>query len=217
MPDKKDCPICSNVSYLRLKKDIVDYYQCTNCLTLFSEALDNSDMVGGGNEIPRNVEQNHLRIGRIDELVYSLPKHEVNILDFGCGTGMLIEDLKKHGYVNVDGYDAYNTGFSKLPERDKYHVISAIEVIEHTSAPYVEIDVMYRSLRKGGVVMLETSFVDIAKEEGIALEDFFYIEPKVGHSTIFSNHGLDLLFVSKGFKVVQHFNRNVKLYQKIIK
>ena len=62
--------------------------------------------------------------------------------------------------------------------------------------------------------MVETSFVDIAAQEGIELEDFFYIEPSVGHSTIFSHHGLDLLMATKGLPPLQHFNRNVRLFYK---
>jgi SAM-dependent methyltransferase len=213
----KKCPVCTNAAYPRLKKGIVDYWQCTNCEMVFSDELPNEGMVGGGNEVPRNVEQNHLRISRIDEMVLGMKKEEVNILDFGCGTGYLIDDLKKAGYVNTDGYDAYNEKFSRLPEKDKYHIITCVECIEHTSANYLEIDVMYRSLKKGGCVYFETSFTNIAEQENIPLDEFFYIEPSVGHSSIFSHHSLDLLMALKGFRPLQHFNRHVRLYMKIDK
>jgi len=216
MSDKK-CPVCTNAAFPRLKKGIVDYWQCSNCQMVFSDALNNENMVGGGNEVPRNVEQNHLRIGRIDEMVLGMKKEEVNILDFGCGTGYLIEDLKKAGFVNTDGYDAYSDKFSRLPEKDKYHIITCVECIEHTSAPYIEIDVMHRSLKKGGCVYFETSFTNIAEQENIPLDDFFYIDPSVGHSTIFSHHALDLLMSQKGFRPLQHFNRHVRLYMKMDK
>jgi SAM-dependent methyltransferase len=210
----KKCVVCNNISYVRLTKGFVDYWQCSSCGTIFSEALDNSNMVGGGNEVPRNVEQNYLRIKRVGDMVMGVDKSEVRILDFGCGNGMLIKDLTEAGY-DVDGYDAYNEKYSTLPVKDKYHVVTCIECIEHTSYPFVEIDVIKRSLITGGCVMIETSFTDIATEENIPLEDFFYIDPKVGHSTIFSHHGLDVLMVMKGFMPVQHFNRHVRLYKKV--
>lgn len=210
----KNCPICSNAAPLRLKKENTDYYQCWSCRTLFSDPLENSNMVGGEHEEGRNSQQNHLRISRIDEIIKGANKKDIHILDFGCGHGMLISYLRENGYPNVTGYDCYSEEYNKLPEKNKYHIITAIEVIEHTSHPYVEIDVMYRSLLPGGVVMFETSFVDIAIQEGIELNDFFYIAPANGHSTIFSHHGLDLLMCLKGFLPRQHFNRHVRLYQK---
>lgn len=209
----KICPCCNNAAFPRLIKKNVQYHQCSSCQTLFSDPLDNADMVGGGNEVNRNQLENHLRIGRINEMVLGMAKEDVHILDFGCGHGYLIADLKAAGY-NCDGYDAYNEDFSKLPPNNKYHIITAVEVIEHCSRPFAELDVIKRSLVDFGVVMFETSFVDIPKEDGIALEDFFYIEPSVGHATIFSHHGLDVLMSLRGFKPIQHFNRNVRLYQK---
>lgn len=210
----KTCPICSNQALPRLNKGSVFYHQCANCHTLFCDPLDNDNMIGGEHEEGRNIEQNHLRIARIDDMIKGSKKDNIHILDFGCGHGMLIADLKKSGYENVAGYDAYNDDYNRLPEKNKYHIITAIEVIEHTSAPYAEVDVIFRSLIPGGVVMFETSFVDIAAQEGIELEDFFYIAPQNGHSTIFSHHGLDLLMCLKGFIPRQHFNRHVRVYQK---
>jgi len=208
------CPVCSNAAPFRLRKENVDYHQCCSCHTLFSGPLENSNMIGGEHEEGRNTQQNHLRIGRIDEMILGAKKEGIHILDFGCGHGMLIADLKKSGYPNVTGYDAYSDEYNKLPKRERYHIITAIELIEHTSHPYVEIDVMHRALVPGGVVMFETSFIDVAGQENIPLEDFFYIAPKNGHSTIFSHHGLDLLMCLKGFIPRRHFNRHVRLYQK---
>jgi SAM-dependent methyltransferase len=183
---------------------------------LFSDPLDNSDMVGGGNELTRNVQQNHLRLDRINNMCIGFDKSMIHILDFGCGHGMLINKLEKEGY-SVYGYDAYNEDFNKLPDKGVYSIVTMVEVIEHTSAPFAELDVIHRSLVPGGIVMIETSFTDVAAQEGIELEDFFYIDPSVGHSTIFSHHGLDVLMCLKGFKPISHWNRHVRGYQKISK
>lgn len=210
------CPICNNHAHFRIKRGHTDYFQCTSCRTLFSGPLDNSDMVGGGNEIPRNQEQNGLRIDRIDGMTKAMKKGDVRILDFGCGHFMLGNDLIAAGY-QCDGYDAYSEEYSRLPEKNKYHIITAIEVIEHTSRPFVELDVIYRSLLPNGILMIETSFTNIAEMDGIKYEDFFYINPEVGHSTIFSHHGLDVLCCLKGFTPISHWNRHVRGFQKISK
>lgn len=214
----KICPICNNHAEVAVVKKSVEYFQCSSCKTLFCGELDNDNKVGGGFEYERNTIQNHIRIERIEKINRSLgvPIKELNILDFGCGNFMLGSDLIDAGY-NCDGYDLYNEKYQKLPEQNKYHIITAIEVIEHTSAPYVEIDVMYRSLTNYGVVMIETSFVDVAIQDKISFEDYFYIDPEPGHSTIFSHHSLDLIMALKGFVPQEHFDRHVRIYQKIEK
>lgn len=213
----KNCPICNNSLVLRVSKGAIDYSQCVNCGTLFCGDLPQENLVGGSHEVARNEGQNHLRIERVDKMADGIPKEEVRILDFGTGHGYLIKDLKKAGYVHVDGFDAYNEEFQTLPKKDSYHVITCIETIEHTSVPYVEIDVMWRSLIMGGCVMIETGMIQAAIEDGHTLDDWFYIDPVAGHSTIFSIHGLDLLMVQRGFRVRKFFNNYVRLYQKISK
>lgn len=210
----KNCPICNNAATPRLRKGKVEYCQCGSCGTLFSDPIDQDGLVGGGNEIPRNSLQNHIRIARVDELTQNFKKEDVHILDYGAGHGYLVNDLKTAGYISTQGFDPYNPEFSKFPERNKYDIVTCIEVIEHTSAPFVELDVMCRSLMRNGIVIFETSFIDVAEEEGIALEDFEYINAEVGHSTIFSHWGLDLLMSIKGFNPIQHWNRHCRAYSK---
>jgi len=209
----RTCPICNNGAHFRLTKENVEYFQCYNCKTVFSDALDNENKIGGVAEIERNTQQNNIRIDRVKILSAGMKPEDVHILDFGCGTGYLIKDFKKEGF-NCDGYDAYNDEFSNLPEHNKYHIITAIEVCEHFSTPFAEYDVMYRSLLPNGIILAETSFTNVADEEGIELEDFFYISPLAGHSTIHSHHGFDLLLALKGFVPRQHFNRHARVFQK---
>lgn len=202
-----NCIICGDKTEKRLKKEGVQYYQCKNCKTLFSESLPNDNMVGGGFEFERNKNHNEERIFRIKEFL-----NGKNILDYGCGNGMLVDDMKKANLI-CDGYDKFNPKFDKIINSN-YDVITMVEVIEHLSAPFSEIDEIYSLLKPGGFLYLETSFVDVATEENIELEDFFYISPSVGHSTIFSHRGLDILMLKKGFMITSHINRNVRVYQK---
>lgn len=207
------CVICNNVALERLTKGVL-YYQCTNCKTVFSGPLEQDGMVGGGAEEERNTLQNPERIRRIEKLTKGTKKEEAFILDFGAGHGRLVNDLKDAGFINTFGYDPYNPEFSRLPEKDKFDVISCVECCEHWSAPYTEIQVIRRALKPGGVIMYETSFVEVAIEENISLENFFYLNAEVGHSTLFSFHGLDLLMALNGFVPMTHYNRHVRLYRK---
>ena len=216
MPDKI-CPVCSNAAPFRLKKQTTEYFECTSCKLLFSTPIEQDGMVGGEHEVGRNELQNHERIARIEEMIQGSKKEDVFILDYGCGHGYLVNDLFVANFKNVVGYDMFNPEFSQFPPTNKFHIVTMVEVCEHISAPFIEFDFINRCLLPGGVLMIETSFVDIAKQENIELEDFFYIAPQNGHSTIHSHHSLDLLMTMKGFVPVQHFNRHVRLFKKVAK
>lgn len=211
------CPLCYNGSSLRLTKGTTEYYECSNCHSLYCGPLDQEGLVGGQFEVERNQNQNDLRIERINKMAGNIPKEEIHILDFGCGSGLLIEDLKKAGYPNVDGFDAYSEKFCRFPQKNKYHIVTAIEVFEHLSDLYLELDLIYKSMVDGGRIMVETGIIDAAKEDGHTLDDWFYINEKAGHSTIFSSHGLDILLSTHGFAPRQAFCNYVKHYQKIPK
>jgi len=210
----RTCPICNNEAPHRLTKGHTLYYQCESCRTLFSDPINQEGMVGGEHEIPRNVEQNHIRIDRVAKQMVGFKKEEFNILDFGAGHGMLMKDFRDAGY-NCDAYDAYNPEFSRLPEKNKYHIVTMVEIIEHTSSPFIELDVVNRSLVMGGIVTIETGFWNISVEDCIPIEDYVYIAPHCGHATIFSHHGLDLLMYIKGFMPRRHWDRNCRNFQKI--
>lgn len=209
------CPICNNYSHFLLEKSGTAYFECSNCKTIVSNnhELNNETMIGGEFEPERNEKENGDRIDRVSKLLGGYKK-DARVLDFGCGHGLFLEDLKKAGF-NADGYDLYNKDYNEhLPKRDRYNLVTAVEVFEHFSSPYYEIDVIYRCLQPGGAVCIETGFVDVPKEDGIPIYDYFYINPDAGHSTIFSHHGLDVLMVTKGFTPMHHYNRHWRIYQK---
>jgi len=212
---KQYCFICSNEALPRLKKNNIQYYQCTNCKTLYCSELDQDGLVGGGAEIERNTLQNHLRIERIESMSNGMKKEDVFILDWGAGHGYLINDLKKAGFMNTFGYDPYTEEFSQLPEKNKFNIIVSVECFEHMSKPFVEINAMHRSLKKNGCIYLETGFLNAAWDDGVDDEDNPYITPLAGHSTIFTHHGMDLLMALKNFAPCQKFNRHCHVYQKI--
>lgn len=210
----KTCPICSNQAIFTFRKETSDYYQCTNCRMLFCDAIDQEGLVGGGAHEERNTLQNPLRIERIRQMTMGSRPEDVYILDAGCGFGRLINDLKESGFPNVDGWDAYNPEYSRLPEKDKYHVIICVEMIEHTVSNYPEIDVMYRALKKGGIIYMETGYLDASREDGVADIDNLYINPIAGHSTIWTHHAMDIAMTSRGFSVCRKMNRHCHLYKK---
>jgi hypothetical protein len=202
------CFVCNETANNSFIKEGEQYYQCSSCKSVFSKELNNSYMVGGTCEIERN-NNNQLRLER---LVSIGAKISSSILDYGCGNGLFIKYLKTLNY-NCDGYDRYNSDYQIVIQK-KYDYINMVEIIEHLTYPYNELDEVYDLLKNGGSLYIETSFVDMAEQDGIELKDFAYINPKIGHSTIFSHKGLDMLMESKGFVTGVHFNRNSRLYIK---
>lgn len=204
------CPICSNIAPFRLHKTGADYNQCSSCATIFSVPLDQEGKVGGGNEAPRNEQFNPLRLERVKAM---FGESKVKILDFGAGSGMYVRFMREAGYY-VDGYDPYNPHFERIPPSDTYDMVNLCEVIEHLAGEYIEIKAIARSLKKGGVLVVETSFVNCMLEDGFTPETYFYLDATVGHSTLFSHHGIDILMMKHGLWPIQHPNRNVRCYIK---
>lgn len=173
--------------------------------------LDQSNMLGGTGEQDRNQEHNPERLARIKEF-HPNPK----VLDYGCGNGLLVQFLRQNG-IDAHGYDKYVDKSEKEFIYHKidpsqffyYDVIAMIEVIEHTAHPYHEIVFALDMLKPGGILMIETSFTD-----WMELYTDPYVNPTIGHSTIFSHKGLDEVMLEKGFEIYGHINRNVRVYNK---
>lgn len=191
-----------------IKRMGITYTQQANG-TLTCPPLDQSGMVGGSGEQVRNQEHNPERLQRILEF-----HPRAKVLDFGCGTGIFREYLTMNGVV-ADGYDKYDVEDEFLDiagiglNKDTYDVVTMVEVIEHLSAPYDELGSILACLKPGGILMVETSFTD-----WMDLQTDPYINPALGHSTIFSHQGLDEMMIEKGFEVHGHINRNVRVYKK---
>lgn len=204
------CPICSNVAPFLLNKTGEDYYQCSSCRTVFCNGLDQSEKVGGGNEVPRNEQFNPLRLQRVERM---FDGKKIKILDFGAGSGLYVKFMREAGY-DVDGFDPYNPEFDRMPPADTYDMVNLCEVIEHLDGEYVEIKAIARCMKKGAVLVVETSFVNCMEEDGFTPETFFYLDATVGHSTLFSHHGIDVLMMKHNLWPFQHHNRNVRCYTK---
>lgn len=195
----------NKTTYLGTKqgsKGAVDYWRDEHG-TIFSDPLDQSEMVGGGAEEERNELENPVRMERILQLCPGNPR----VLDFGCGHGLFVEHLFYYG-IDVQGYDKFNQPFSTPPELNTFDIVTMIEVVEHMSSPFDEFKMIYDCLKPGGKFYIETSFTDWHKF------DSWYIDPKFGHSCVWSHAGLTYMLKEFGFEESNHFNRNARVYVK---
>lgn len=171
--------------------------------TIFSDPLDQSDMVGGGAEEERNELENPERLVRILQMCPGDPF----VMDFGCGHGKFIEYLTDQG-IRAWGYDKFNPPYATLPAPESVDIVTMVEVVEHLSTPFSEFQDIFNALKPGGKFYIETSFTD--------WHDFdsWYIDPVFGHSTVYSHAGLTYILSNFGFVEGQHFNRNARVYIK---
>lgn len=201
---KRTCPACGseNVS-LAFIRGGVHYYRCADCGTIFSKPLNQADMVGGGAERERRM-QNAERIARF----INLKGKRFIALDYGCGNGYLVHAMADAG-IAARGYDPFNKVYKTLPDMTA-DLVCMIEVIEHMSRK--DFDNAMQTIDgvtvPGSILYIETCFCEVCGP------DSPYIEPKVGHSTIWSYAGMDAAMQRHGWTLHTAINSTVRTYIK---
>jgi cyclopropane fatty-acyl-phospholipid synthase-like methyltransferase len=114
---------------------------------------------------------------RISALVHRIGVQGNDLLDVGCGLGMLVGALNKLGFhacgletssfaaqkCQSEGLEVVNAQLAERPFGSrKFDVITMIEVIEHVSAPKTLMQQIAPLLKPGGVVYVQTGNVEHA-------------------------------------------------------
>ena len=100
---------------LKSKEKFLDYYD-----NWTKKKQYNNDMVIWNYEAPQNT-ASLLNKHAIDK--------KINILDAGCGTGLVGKELKKYGYSNLTGVDFSQSMLDLIPT-GIYHTIDLIDLNE---------------------------------------------------------------------------------------
>ena len=100
---------------LKSKEKVLDYYD-----NWTKKEQYNKDMVVWNYEAPQNT-ASLLNKHAIDK--------KINILDAGCGTGLVGKELKKYGYCNLTGVDFSQSMLDLIPT-GIYHTIDLIDLNE---------------------------------------------------------------------------------------
>ena len=134
----------------------------------------------------------------------------ITILDVGCGNGEYCEAWKEIGF-NARGIDRYTT-YDETEDFEIYGVgndfegdcdiIHSKSFIEHTEETIFCISEMYHGLKPGGVCVMLTPDIDIAK---------WSFWGDIGHKSPFNANSLYQLFDIAEFKniKVEHFYKGV--------
>lgn len=166
--------------------------------------------------------QNHLKRTGVTAVSAERP---VNWLDFGCGAGGLLKYLRNLRTLNCDGNEApvhpvgHDIGsYAERLRRDdgfeivdwnelwqmpsgRFDIITCIEVIEHVPNPWSVIELLARSLKPGGLLILTTGNLNcpLAKLQGI---HFGYCTPEI-HISLLTPTLLKRLYREAGLMPVR--------------
>jgi SAM-dependent methyltransferase len=134
-------------------------------------------------------------------------------LDIGCAFGGLMQVAMEHGYhpygVEVSEYSgnytkkrfgAASVFIGNIEEMElpgnKFSILSLIEVIEHLYDPKKALLKAYASMKKGGVIIIQTADMD-GLQARLFGPGYNYFLP--GHLSYFSRSNLSKLLESTGF------------------
>jgi hypothetical protein len=186
-----------NRTLLPLSGIPVWYHRCVHCGLVFTEAFD----CWGAEEFNRYIYNNDYvtidpefhtarpsrMLSWLKNNVQRLSDH--NHLDYGGGNGLLSE-LIRPVVRSSRSWDPFMKGM-ELKQSEVFSLITAFEVIEHSPTPVKTAQHLMSLLGVGGELILST--VTHSHPETNIINRW-YISPRNGHVTIYSDYSLDLLF-----------------------
>ena len=84
------------------------------------------------------------------------------VIDFGGGSGVLVEMIKQQGITNAYVYDPYTVGKECTPS-ERADVVIALDVLEHTDEPLKLVEEIKAITRVGGHIMFGNCFHPVIK------------------------------------------------------
>ena len=181
----------------------VYYLRCQKCGFIFTEHCDG----WSAEDFRRHIynDEYHLVDGEYEtvrpnmlanlfaELFVSA--RDSRILDYGSGSGAFENALQPRGF-KVTSYDPFSH-----PDRPKgkFDLITCFEVMEHAPDPLRLLDDLADFMAEDGAIVFSTGVqpTDIEKQRG----GWWYIAPRNGHVSIFSEEALSALASKRGLNL----------------
>ncbi len=115
----------------RYKTEFFKYGRCFTCGSVNNLSLDDPDYT----DYATGTKISSLKVKRFERF---LEKNGIGktslILDYGCGNGALVLELKRRGYLNIQGYEPFNEKYQDpITQSHKYDHVYLTHVFEHIS------------------------------------------------------------------------------------
>jgi hypothetical protein len=185
----------------------VQFRRCTGCGFLFTECFDdwtdaefkrliyNSDYIkldpDYADRRPREDANMIIRQLHADRAA-------LRMLDYGGGSGLLSRRLRASGFAAAETFDPFTPEFSRRPD-GRFDVITCFETMEHLTDPLAKIDDMVDMLSDVGVVWFST-VLQPANLASLGMS-WWYIGPRNGHVSLFTDAALAIAWRRHGFTV----------------
>jgi hypothetical protein len=195
----------------------IAYRRCGACGLLFTDAFDDwSDedfaahiynetygTVDPDFEVSRPISNAAAVAG-----VFQAVKETLGILDYGGGNGRFADEMRGAGYPLATTYDRFHPAHSVRPE-GRFRLVTCFETIEHMPDPVAGAADIASLLAADGLLIISTLLQpDDIEQQGA---NWWYIGPRNGHVTLFTQPALAVLFGRFGFRVLRSANANLHL------
>lgn len=201
---KQPCRVCSRPAAV-FYQDVRTFYRCGNCSLIFTNEIAPPPEQEKHYKAQWGNQQAEFWKGQADAFLQIIRQyHEPRrILDFGAGSGMLTDELRKRG-VDCTPLEPMVHGYlkdQKYPH--KFDAIVGVEVIEHLPNLWEEMREMEKVLAPGGVMLFTTllteAFINTPDAAGAFREWWYKDDPT--HVTFFGYRSLEVLGDIAGYDV----------------
>ena len=219
MNDKYNCCICGNscdtpAKVAKVHSNVRDFasetfnlWKCPSCGSIHSQDQVDLDYYYSkypffGQKLDWAVKSSYR--GLLRRLKRAGLSEDAKILDFGCGSGLLVKYLRSQGY-NAAGYDKFNDQFN-LPDLlfERFDCVIAQDVIEHAPKPQTVLDQLGALAKPGGLI-----FIGTPNAAGINLdkpEKFIHPLHQPYHRHIFSIDALKKCAANQNWDLVKYYS-----------
>ncbi len=192
----ENCPLCREFGSLIYKNNNIHYYQCGNCLAVFT-----NDDSKPSFEVEKSIYEQHENI--VEDFNYQKFVSPITLsvmrdfnpnskgLDFGAGTGPVITKVLRDNNYDISPYDPIFHNYKELLG-ERYDYISSCEVIEHFHYPYKEFALLKSMLHKDGKLYCMTEIYD----DSIEFDSWYY---KNDPSHVFFYHKCTIEWIKERF------------------
>jgi len=217
--DGRDCKICGGATEFF---DVVDfnkfcnvtdyyafgrsgipvcYWRCVDCGFLFTDFCDAwspedfSRWIYNADYILVDPGYSEIRPAQLAQQVGCRLRglESIAILDYGSGSGVMTERLRRQGFAGAMNFDPYS---SPARPAGLFDLVTCFEVLEHTPDPIAALEEMRAFLRPGGCILFGQSLqpANIAEVRG----NWWYVAPRNGHVSCYTEESLAHLAARAG-------------------